>query len=234
MCNRRCRKNARISCVSSSALEQFDLVVFDWDGTLINSTATIARSIQQAAADLGLPVPDYETASHVIGLGLHDALARAVPTLPPERIAEFSAHYRYHYLANEESLELFEGIRELLGWLNGSKTLAIATGKSTAGLTRALQATQLGPLFAATRCADQTSPKPHPAMLLELGNELGVDATRILMIGDTTHDLQMAIAAGAGAVGVTYGAHPRGQLAALNPLALVDSVADLSRWMGCP
>jgi phosphoglycolate phosphatase len=196
--------------VSSIVLEQFDLVVFDWDGTLINSTATIARSIQQAAADLGLPVPDYETASHVIGLGLHDALARAVPTLPPERVAEFAAHYRYHYLANE------------------------ATGKSTSGLERALQATQLGPLFAATRCADQTSPKPHPAMLLELGTELGVEAARILMIGDTTHDLQMATAAGASAIGVTYGAHPRAQLAALNPLLVVDSVADLSRWMGCP
>jgi phosphoglycolate phosphatase len=218
--------------VNSPPLERFDLVVFDWDGTLINSTATIARSIQQAAADLGLPVPDYETASHVIGLGLHDALAHAVPQLPRERITEFAAHYRYHYLANEQSLELFAGVRELLGWLGGEKTLAIATGKSTAGLSRGLQATDLGALFAATRCADQCEPKPHPAMLRELATELGVDPERILMIGDTTHDLQMASAAGAGAVGVTYGAHPRAQLAALAPLALVDSIEDLGRWMG--
>jgi phosphoglycolate phosphatase len=213
-------------------LDRFDLVVFDWDGTLIDSTATIARAIQQSAADLGLTVPDFDTASHVIGLGLHDALARAVPDLPPERAAEFSARYRYHYLANEESLELFDGIRELLGWLSARKTLAIATGKSLAGLARALDATELRRYFSATRCADQTAPKPHPAMLLELGEELGVAPQRILMIGDTTHDLQMARAANAHSIGVTYGAHPRAQLAALEPLALVESVAELSRWMG--
>jgi phosphoglycolate phosphatase len=213
-------------------LERFDLVVFDWDGTLINSTATIARSIQRAAADLDLRVPDFETASHVIGLGLRDALARAVPDLPPERATEFAARYRYHYLATEESLELFSGIRELLAWLAAKKMLAIATGKTQAGLARALDATALRPHFSATRCADQTVPKPHPAMLLELGQELGVAVERILMIGDTTHDLQMAQAAGAHGIGVTYGAHPRAQLAALAPLALIDSVDDLARWMG--
>lgn len=218
--------------MTSSALERFDLVVFDWDGTLIDSTATIARSIQLAAADLALAVPDFETASHVIGLGLRDALALAVPDLPPEKAAEFAARYRYHYLATEDSLALFNGVRELLDWLGATKTLAIATGKSTAGLARALQASQLGPLFAATRCADQTAPKPHPAMLLELGSELGVGLDRILMIGDTTHDLQMALAAGASSIGVTYGAHPREQLAALKPLTLVDSILDLGRWMG--
>lgn len=213
-------------------LDRFELVVFDWDGTLINSTATIARAIQQSAADLGLRVPDFQLASHVIGLGLRDALARAVPDLPPERAAEFAARYRYHYLANEESLELFVGIRELLGWLAGRKTLAIATGKSQAGLARALEVTALGRHFSATRCADQTTPKPHPAMLFELGEELGVAPERMLMIGDTTHDLQMARAANAQAIGVTYGAHPRAQLAALEPLALVDTVEALSRWMG--
>ena len=220
--------------MSSAALEPFDLVVFDWDGTLINSTATIARAIQHAAADLALRVPDFETASHVIGLGLRDALALAVPDLPPAKAAEFAARYRYHYLGNEESLELFAGVRELLAWLGTAKSLAIATGKNQAGLARALQATQLRPLFAATRCADQTNPKPHPAMLLELGVELGVSVERILMIGDTTHDLQMASAAGTRSIGVTYGAHPRAQLAALAPLALVDSIEELARWMGRP
>lgn len=214
-------------------LDRFDLIVFDWDGTLIDSTATIARAIQHAAADLALPVPDLATASHVIGLGLHDALARAVPDLPQARVAEFSARYRYHYLANEESLDLFGGARELLEWIaRAGRRLAIATGKSQAGLVRALAATELAPLFAATRCADQTSPKPHPAMLLELADELDVALDRVLMIGDTTHDLQMARAARASAVGVTYGAHPRAQLAALEPLALVDSVADLGAWLG--
>jgi len=214
-------------------LDRFDLIVFDWDGTLIDSTAAIARCIQHAAADLELPVPDFETASHVIGLGLHDALAHAVPTLPRSRVAEFSARYRVHYLAGEDSLDLFAGVRELLEWIQQSdKRLAIATGKSQAGLARALSATGLGALFAATRCADQTSPKPAPAMLLELAGELEVGVGRMLMIGDTTHDLQMALSAGTSAVGVTYGAHPRQQLAALGPLALVDSIAELGAWMG--
>ena len=217
--------------MNSPALERFDLVVFDWDGTLIDSTTTIAKSIQQAAADLSLPVPDFETASHVIGLGLRDALALAVPDLRPDQAAQFASHYRYHYLANEQTLELFAGIRELLGWLGTEMKLAIATGKSQAGLQRALEITQLASLFAATRCADQTNPKPHPAMLLELGAELDVAMERILMIGDTTHDLQMANAAGTSAIAVTYGAHPRVQLAALRPLALVDSVAELDAWM---
>ena len=205
-----------------------DLVVFDWDGTVLDSTATIARSIMAAAADLGLAVPDFATASHVIGLGLQDALARAVPDLTAERVVEFSARYRYHYFAAEDTLTLFDGVRELLADLRDSGLrLAIATGKSQAGLARALAATGLTPLFDATRCADQTHPKPHPAMLLELSEELAVSPARMLMIGDTTHDLQMAAAAGVVAVGVTYGAHPREQLAALQPLAVVDSLAQL-------
>jgi phosphoglycolate phosphatase len=208
--------------------ERFDVIVFDWDGTIIDSTATIARSIMAAAADVGLPVPDFEQASHVIGLGLRDALARAVPGLTPDRIGEFSARYRFHYFAAEDTLELFAGTREFLQALQASGArLAIATGKSTPGLQRALDATGLGGCFEAFRCADQTHPKPHPAMLLELAEEMAVGTERMLMIGDTTHDLQMAQSAQVLAVGVTYGAHPREQLAALQPLALVDSMKQL-------
>ena len=213
-------------------LDRFDLVVFDWDGTLSDSTAAIARAIQDAAADLGLPVPDNATASHVIGLGLHDALARAVPTLAPERIPEYSARYRFHYLAREAELVLFPGARELIAELRAAGALlAIATGKSQRGLQRALASTALGSEFAATRCADQTHPKPHPAMLLELADELMVAPERTLMVGDTTHDLQMAAAAGAAAAGLTQGAHPYDQLAACRPLALFDSLAQLHEWL---
>jgi phosphoglycolate phosphatase len=213
-------------------LERFDLVVFDWDGTLSDSTAAIARAIQDAAADLGLPVPDDATASHVIGLGLHDALARAVPTLPAERIAEYSARYRVHYLAREAELSLFPGARELIADLReAGALLAIATGKSQRGLQRALASAGLGGEFAATRCADQTHPKPHPAMLLELADELMVAPRRTLMVGDTTHDLQMAVAANAAAVGVTQGAHPYEQLAACRPLALFDTLTQLHQWL---
>jgi phosphoglycolate phosphatase len=208
--------------------QQLDVVVFDWDGTVIDSTATIARSIIAAANDIGLPAPSFELASHVIGLGLRDALALAVPDLPPERANEFAARYRFHYLATEDTLELFSGSRAFIEALHASGArLAVATGKNSPGLARALEATGLRPYFCATRCADQTHPKPHPAMLLELSEELDVPVERMLMIGDTTHDLQMAQAAQVRAIGVTYGAHPREQLARYSPVALVDSVAQL-------
>ena len=208
--------------------DRFDVVVFDWDGTVIDSTATIARSIMAAAEDLGLPVPPLEQALHVIGLGLRDALARAVPSLPPERAGEFSARYRYHYFAAEDTLALFDGAREFIAALHASGArLAVATGKNSPGLARALDSTALRRFFSATRCADQTHPKPHPAMLLELSQELAVPTDRMLMIGDTTHDLEMARAAQVAAIGVTYGAHPKEDLAQCEPLALVDSMKQL-------
>ncbi|HEX7155591.1 MAG TPA: HAD-IA family hydrolase [Burkholderiaceae bacterium] len=213
-------------------IDRFDLVVFDWDGTLVDSTALIAAAIRQAAADLGLTVPDFERASHVIGLGLADALARAVPELPSSRFPEFAARYRAHYLAGENQIALFPQVRGLLDALRERGVpLAIATGKTRAGLARALDSAGLALHFSATRCADETAPKPDPAMLFELAGELDVAVSRMVMIGDTTHDLQMAAAAGVAAVGVTYGAHPRVQLAALEPLALLDSVPALRGWL---
>lgn len=211
---------------------RFDLIVFDWDGTIVDSTAMIALCIQKAAADLGLTVPTREQASHVIGLGLHDALSRAVPELAAGRIEEFSARYRHHWFACEHEIVLFDGIREMLTALReGGWPLAVATGKSRRGLARAFDQTGLGTLFEASRCADETHPKPHPAMLLELADELTVATGRTVMIGDTTHDLEMATAAGAAGIGVTYGAHPRDQLAAREPLALVGNVGELRQWL---
>lgn len=210
----------------------FDLVVFDWDGTVVDSTASIARAIQQAAADLGLAVPSTAQASHVIGLGLRDALEAAVPDLGTDRIDEFSERYRHHYLAVEQDIVLFEGIRELLAALAADGVrLAVATGKSRRGLDRAFQSTGLGGYFEASRCADETQPKPHPAMLQELTTMLAVRRERTVMIGDTSHDLAMARAAGTAAVGVTYGAHPRAQLVPFEPAALVDTVDALHRWL---
>lgn len=211
---------------------RFDLIVFDWDGTIVDSTAMIALCIQKAAADLGLTVPTREQASHVIGLGLHDALSRAVPELTAGRIEEFSARYRHHWFACEHEVLLFEGVREMLVDLHErGLPLAVATGKSRRGLARAFDQSGLGALFEASRCADETHPKPHPAMLLELAEELTVEPARIVMIGDTTHDLEMAAAAGAAGIGVTYGAHPRDQLAACAPVALVSDVEELRRWL---
>ena len=209
----------------------YRLLVFDWDGTIIDSPAAIAKCIQEAAREMGLQVPDDERASHVIGLGLADSLTHAVPDLPAQRYAEFVALYRKHFLAREDGMPVFEGMTELLGELRKKTPLAIATGKSRRGLERALDATGLRPLFAASRCADETRPKPHPAMLLELMDEFGVSNTNTIMIGDTSHDLEMARAAGVDAVAVTYGAHPETGLRSCGPRGCVSSVEELKAWL---
>ena len=210
---------------------KYRLLVFDWDGTIIDSARTIAQCIRLAAADIGLAVPTMEQASHVIGLGLHDALRHAVPDLTPERTPEFVERYRDHFRASEHSMDLFAGMRELLAALSRQRVLGIATGKSRRGLDRSLEATGLKPLFRASRCADETHPKPHPAMLLELIDELEVQAEGALMIGDTSHDLDMARAAGVDALAVTYGAHAEEGLRSCQPRACVASVAELSQWL---
>jgi phosphoglycolate phosphatase len=212
--------------------KRFDLVVFDWDGTLIDSAGAIVACIQAACRDLGLPVPDDERASHVIGLGLADALAHAIPGLPPAEYPRVSERYRQHFLIRGASLPLFPGTREMLIDLREKgHVLGIATGKSRAGLARALEHAELVGVFDATRCADQCAPKPAPDMLFELMREIGVDPGRALMVGDTSHDVQMAANAGVAAVAVSYGAHAGAQLAALGPLALVHSTAELARWL---
>ena len=214
------------------ARKQFDLIVFDWDGTLMDSTSTIVKCIQASARDLGLPVPNNKAASYVIGLGLQDAMQAAIPDLDPIHYPRMVERYRYHYLGRDHELTLFDGAREMLEELaQDGYFLAVATGKSRVGLNRAMNAAKLLSMFDATRCADETFSKPHPAMLQELTRELGQDMKRTLMIGDTTHDLQMAINAGAASVGVRYGAHGAAELTALNPLFLAGSVAELHAWL---
>lgn len=204
------------------------LVVFDWDGTLIDSTAAIVHALRAAAADLGLPVPSRERAAHVIGLGLFDAIRLAVPAIERERLPEFVARYRRRYFALDERLEPFEGVPQMLDALAGAGAwLAVATGKSRAGLDRALKQTDWSHHFLTTRCADEGAPKPDPWMLRDICEEVGVDPVEVLMVGDTTHDLGMARAAGTGAIAVTYGAHPRSELETEPSLAVVDSIAEL-------
>jgi len=211
---------------------RYALIVFDWDGTLFDSAAVITDCIQQAARDMALPVPDRRTASHVIGLGLNDSLRHAMPALPPVRYPEFLALYRGYFLEREDSLSLFPGVAELLTELKQrGHCLAVATGKPRRGLDRALQASGIGPLFAASRCGDETRPKPDPAMLLELLRELEIERQDGLMIGDTSHDLQMAKSAGVDAVAVSYGAHPGEALRTLAPRACVASVEELRQWL---
>ena len=210
---------------------RYRLVVFDWDGTIIDSPAAIVVCIQEAAREMGLKVPGAERASHVIGLGLADSLKIAVPDLPDHRYPEFVALYRKHFLAREDSMPVFAGMKDLLAELKSKAPLAIATGKSRRGLDRALDATGLRPLFTASRCADETHPKPHPAMLVELMAEFETERENTLMIGDTSHDLEMARAAGVDAVAVTYGAHPETGLRACSPRGCVSSVEELRTWL---
>ncbi|TAK41035.1 MAG: HAD family hydrolase [Betaproteobacteria bacterium] len=214
------------------AERRYSLIVFDWDGTLIDSAATIVECIQAAAREMALPVPDEARARHVIGLGLNDSLRHAVPMLPRGQYADFAERYRQQFLAREDALQLFPGVRALLERLaRRGHRLALATGKSRRGLDRALGASGLGEYFAASRCGDETHPKPHPAMLLELLRELGAQAPAALMVGDTSHDLQMARSAGVDALGVTYGAHSAAELRGLAPLECLASVEELARWL---
>lgn len=198
----------------------------------MDSTSTIVKSIQAAAKDLGLPVPRDEDASHVIGLGLHEAMQAAMPNIEPALYPKMVERYRFHYLTKDPELVLFDGVSDMLSELSAhGYFLAVATGKSRVGLNRALNAVGLLSLFDATRCADETFSKPHPAMLQELTRELGQDLRRTVMVGDTTHDLLMANNAGAAAIAVEYGAHPVDQLQSCRPMYSAQTVGQLHEWL---
>lgn len=211
---------------------KYELVVFDWDGTLLDSAGAIVNAIQASSRDLGLPEPSDARARHVIGLGLTDALRHAVPELKPERYHEMVERYRFHYLSADNQLMLFAGVREMLDRLQAAgHILTVATGKSRLGLERAFDHSGLRALFQASRCADECHSKPHPQMLEELMAEFGIAAESTVMIGDTSHDLQMADNAGVDSLAVTYGAHPHGHLLEHKPKACLHSVKELDDWL---
>jgi len=211
---------------------RFDLIAFDWDGTLFDSTAIIARCIQAAVLDVGGQKPSDEAASYVIGMGLMQALAHAAPDVPVECYPLLGDRYRHHYFAIQHEISLFEGVLPMLAALKArGHLLAVATGKSRRGLDEALATSTLAGTFDASRTADQTAGKPDPLMLRELMAEFDVPPERTLMIGDTTHDLQMALNAGCASVGVSYGAHEPEAFVALKPLVVVHDVAQLHDWL---
>ncbi len=210
----------------------FDLIAFDWDGTLFDSTGIIVRCIQEAVRDVGGTVPSDQAAAYVIGLGLMQALAHAAPDVPKERYALLGERYRHHYVRQQNRISLFEGVLPMLQSLRErGHLLAVATGKSRHGLDEALHSVELQGRFHGSRTADETAGKPHPRMLQELMAEFGTAPQRTLMIGDTTHDLQMALNAGCASVGVSYGAHEPHGFAALQPRAVVHTVDELQRWL---
>jgi phosphoglycolate phosphatase len=210
----------------------YELVIFDWDGTLMDSTRVIASSLQGACRDIGIAIPTERDALYVIGLGLTDSFNHIAPDLDHDGRVRLTERYRHHFLARENEAPLYQGVRDMLAELHGRGTrLAVATGKARRGLDRALDSTGLRPWFEATRCADEGFAKPHPDMLFMLMDLTGVQPRRALMVGDTTHDLELAANAGVDAVAVSYGAHDADLLATRPAKARCNSVAELHRWL---
>ena len=212
---------------------RWPLLVFDWDGTLMDSTGAIVRAAQAAIADLGLPSRSDESICSIIGLGLQESWQALFPDLETDAYEHFVASYRDHFVQRERaSSRLYPGVTGVLRMLSERGChLAVATGKSRRGLDHDLEHTELGHFFDATRTADETRSKPHPEMLYSLMSELGFAPGQTLMIGDTEFDLLMARAAGASALAVTWGAHPTARLRAHDPAGCLDSVEQIPLWL---
>ncbi|WP_428604593.1 HAD-IA family hydrolase [Sedimenticola sp.] len=211
----------------------FKLLVFDWDGTLMDSEARIVSCVRAATQDMAIETPADEQIRDIIGLGLKEALEKLFPGSDAPFKERFIDFYR-HYFLHEDSTpsRLFPHVREVLDYLASQDyLLAVATGKGRPGLNKVLQETGLAPRFHATRCADETFSKPHPEMLLQIMDELGVTPADTLMIGDTEYDLQMAINAGTHGLAVSYGVHTVDRLNQFNPLGCLDDISELSDWL---
>ncbi|WJW74238.1 HAD-IA family hydrolase [Thiohalobacter sp. IOR34] len=208
------------------------LLVFDWDGTLMDSEAQIVGCMQAAICDLDLEPRSPEQIKDIIGLGLREAVERLYPGQPADFATRMAARYREHWLARPEEAALFPGVEETLRLLREEGfQLAVATGKGRQGLDKVLAATGLDALFHATRCSDETRSKPHPQMLRELMQVCGARPGQTLMIGDTEYDMAMARNAGAHPLAVSYGVHDWQRLQQHRPLACIDQITDLNDWL---
>ena len=213
-------------------MKHYKAVIFDWDGTLMDSTHSIVESIQLAAADVGLEVPSAMQASWIIGLSLEAGLYKAVPDLTAELMPIFLERYRHHFFQRDRSIKMFEGAVPLLDSLRERTVpISVATGKSRVGLDRVLQAVDLTHYFNTTKCADETRGKPDPQMLHEIMWELDLQPEHVVMVGDTTHDVFMAHNAGIDSLAVTYGAHDVATLEKAEPTVIVESVPQMQDWI---
>ena len=210
----------------------YQLIIFDWDGTLLDSTRLIASCLQCACRDLGLAVPEFVDAKFVIGLGLADTVRYMAPGVDQEGARQLVERYRHHFLLREHEVPVYAGVPEMLADLHGrGKRLAVATGKARRGLERSLDATGLRPWFETTRCADEGFAKPHPEMVQAILATTGVDARDAILVGDTIHDMDLAANSGVDSVAVSYGAHDEALLVTRSARAIFSNVVDLHRWL---
>ena len=213
---------------------RYPLIIFDWDGTLMDSTGAIVRAAMGAIEELGWPALPPDRIREIIGLGLRESWERLFPDGPDDGFQAFVATYRRHFFAAEQQTSrLYPGMRALVLELRArGHVLAIATGKSRRGLDRDFERTGLGDGFASSCTADESRSKPHPDMLHALMARTGFAPGQALMVGDTEYDLEMAARAGVDALGVTWGAHPRTRLLASGPRACLDDLVELPDWLG--
>lgn len=211
----------------------YELIVFDWDGTLMDSEAKIVRCVQAAARDVEIPDPGPAAIRRIIGLGLTEAMQTLFPQETTEARAQLVERYRCHFLElDDTAMPLFPGVTEGLSRLaERGLLLAVATGKSRRGLDRVLDETGTRHLFTASRCADEAFSKPHPQMLQDILEATGLEPGRALMVGDTVYDMQMARNARVAGLGVSYGVHARDELLANGALACLDSFPDVCAWL---
>jgi phosphoglycolate phosphatase len=218
--------------VTTATSHSARLIVFDWDGTLMDSETQIVHAIQSAISDLQLEERSPEQCRDIIGLGLQEAVDALYPGYGEHFRQTFVDRYRHHWFSDRHASDLFPGTIETLQLLREAGfELAVATGKGRAGLDRALRQTGLESVFSATRCADETRSKPHPRMLREILQELAVAPGQALMVGDTEYDMQMANDAGVAPVAVSYGVHARERLLQHHPLVCLDCITELVDWL---
>ncbi len=212
---------------------QFKLLVFDWDGTIMDSADNIIECVREAAKDLGLEIPSDDTVRNIIGLGLKEAVTEMFPGIDDGQIWNVVERYRVHFLDHRRKPSpLFQGAEDTLREIAGRDYLmAVATGKGRSGLDRVLEYTGLGDLFHTSRCADESFSKPNPDMLLQIMDEMGVIGEETLMIGDTEYDMQMAVNAGAHRLAVSYGSHTYERLMKSDPLGCLDDIRELPAWL---
>lgn len=210
-------------------MKSYKLAIFDWDGTVMDSIGRIVSSMQNAAKEIDLPIPDQRDVENIIGLTLPTAAKKLFPQVTKEQISQLLALYKEEYLfGNKVATPLFDGIIELLEGLTKQGTLiAVATGKGREGLNRVMAETDTTHYFKATRCGDEGESKPHPEMLEYLLTHFNVAASEAVMIGDTNFDLEMAKNANVDSIGVTFGVHPEEILSQYNPVKIVHNVAEL-------